>query len=177
MPTLLRLATVELFKPHLDTGVNVINVEHVARSRGVELVTVHEPNPPSGLVGDIIGVRAECPGGESHRILGTVYADGLPRVLRIDGFAMDMVPEGQMVIIINQDTPGVIGAVGTSFGDAGVNIADMVISREKQPDGTARALMLIKTDSEPTPALLKGLKARPNILKVKSLVLPARPKA
>ena len=58
------------------------------------------------------------PHGETHRILGTVYADGMPRVLRIDNYSMDMVPEGNMVIIQNQDMPGVIGTVGTSFGDA-----------------------------------------------------------
>src|SRR6478672_7772873 len=57
MSTLLRLATVELLKPHLDTPVNVINVEHVARQRGIELVQVPEPQPPQGLVGDIVGVR------------------------------------------------------------------------------------------------------------------------
>jgi D-3-phosphoglycerate dehydrogenase len=130
MNTLLRLATVELLKPHLDTPVNVINVEHLARQRGIEVIQVHEPAPPAGLVGDIVGIRAESPTGESHRILGTVYADALPRILRIDGYAMDMVPEGQMVIIVNQDQPGVIGVVGSSFGDAQVNIADMVISRE-----------------------------------------------
>src|SRR5215203_6787563 len=70
-------------------------------------------------------------------------SDGLPRVLRIDGFAMDMVPEGHMVVLTNKDQPGVIGAVGTLFGEAQVNIADMVISREVQPDGTAHAIMLI----------------------------------
>ena len=113
----------------------------------------------AGLVGDIVGVRVEGPNGESHRILGTVYADGLPRVLRMDNFAMDMVPEGQMVLILNNDQPGVIGTVGTTFGDAGVNIADMVISREKHADGTATALMVLKTDSSPTEAVLKRLKA------------------
>jgi len=174
MNTLLRLATVELLKPHLDTPVNVINVEHLARGRGIELVQVHEPAPPQGLVGDIVGVRAEGPGGESHRVLGTIYADGLPRVLRIDNFAMDMIPEGNMVLVMNQDQPGVIGTVGTSFGDAQVNIADMVISRDVNKDGTATALMLIKTDSEPPVALLNRLKARPNILRVKALHLPAR---
>jgi D-3-phosphoglycerate dehydrogenase len=176
MNTLLRLSAVELLKPHLDTGVNVINVEHLARSRGIELVAIHEPNPPAGLVGDIVGVRAESPSGESHRVLGTVYADGLPRVLRIDGYSMDMIPEGNMVLIQNQDQPGVIGLVGTSFGDAQVNIADMVISREITPDGKATALMVIKTDSNPPDSLINRLKARPNILKVKTLVLPARPK-
>jgi D-3-phosphoglycerate dehydrogenase len=171
MNTLLRLATVELFKPHLNTEVNVINVEHLARSRGIELVTIHEPNPPAGLVGDIVGVRAEGTDGQSHRVLGTVYADGLPRVLRIDDFAMDMVPEGNMVVIINEDQPGVIGVVGTSFGDAKVNIADMVISRQFGAGGKATALMLIKTDSAPPESLLNRIKARPNILRVANVVV------
>src|SRR5205814_7783200 len=52
MNTLLRLAAVELLKPHLGEGsVNVINVDHLARSRGIEMVQIHEPSPPSGLVG------------------------------------------------------------------------------------------------------------------------------
>jgi D-3-phosphoglycerate dehydrogenase len=79
-----------------------------------------------------------------------------------------------MVIIENKDQPGVIGIVGTSFGDAQVNIADMVISRVIHPDNSATALMMIKTDSEPTEALMNRLRARPNILKVKSVKLPAR---
>lgn len=176
MPTLLRLAAVEVLKPHLGEGsVNLINVEHLARSRGIELVTIPEPNPPAGLVGDIVGIRADGPGGETHRILGTVYADGLPRVLRIDHFAMDMVPEGPMVLIVNEDQPGVIGFVGTTFGDASVNIADMVISRDVDAaSGKSRALMLIKTDGAPTQDLFTKLRARPNILRVKAAVLPGR---
>lgn len=174
MNTLLRLATVELLKPHLDTPVNVINVEHLARSRGIELVQIHEPQPPAGLVGDIVGIRVDQPNGESHRALGTVYADGWPRVLRIDEFAMDMIPEGPMVIIVNKDQPGVIGTVGSSFGDEKVNIADMVISRQKHEDGSATALMVLKVDSEPPAALLNRLRARPNIVKVKSMALATR---
>jgi D-3-phosphoglycerate dehydrogenase len=175
MPTLLRLATAELLKPHLgEGGVNVINVEHLARSRGISLSSVHEPQPPAGLVGDIVGVRVDGPQGETHRILGTVYADGLPRVLRVDGYSMDMIPEGPMVLIINRDQPGVIGTVGTTFGDAKVNIADMVISREFDKEGRATALMVLKTDTEPPTALLDKLRAVPNILRVKSVVLPPR---
>src|SRR4051812_18856939 len=81
MATLLRLATVELLKPYLGAGaVNVINVEHLARARGIELVQIHEPQPPEGLVGDIVGIRVDSQDAScgSHRILGTVYADGLP---------------------------------------------------------------------------------------------------
>ncbi|HSV15916.1 MAG TPA: phosphoglycerate dehydrogenase [Tepidisphaeraceae bacterium] len=175
MNTLLRLAAVELLKPHLGEGsVNVINVDHLARGRGIEMVQVHEPAPPSGLVGDILGVRVDGPNGESHRILGTVYADGLPRVLRVDDYAMDMIPEGSMVIIINEDQPGVIGTVGTAFGDAKVNIADMVISRAFNDQGKATALMVIKTDSEAPDDLLNKLRARPGIVRAKSVKLPPR---
>jgi D-3-phosphoglycerate dehydrogenase len=87
---------------------------------------------------------------------------------------MDMVPEGQMVLITNKDQPGVIGTVGTSFGDAQVNIADMVISREIHPDGSATAFMVIKTDSDVPASLLNRLRARPNIMRVKSVALPPR---
>src|SRR5208282_5987431 len=48
MTTLLRLAAVELLKPALETPVNVINIEHVAKSRNIELVTIAEPAPPQG---------------------------------------------------------------------------------------------------------------------------------
>jgi D-3-phosphoglycerate dehydrogenase len=149
-------------------------VEHIARQRGISLVQIHEPNPPAGLVGDILGIRADGPNGETHRVLGTVYADGQPRVLRIDRFAMDLIPAGPMVVILNKDQPGVIGTVGTSFGDAAVNIADMVISRDIAPDGTATAMVVIKTDSEAPSGLLSKLRERVNIVRVKSMVLPGK---
>jgi hypothetical protein len=174
LPTLLKLAAVELLRPRMETPVNLINVETIARQRGIELIAVPETDPPSGLVGDIIGVRVADEKGESHRILGTCYADRLPRVLRFDGYAMDMIPEGPMVLIENQDQPGVIGTVGTMFGDAKVNIADMVISRELKPDGSAHALMVLKTDSDAGESLLNRLRARPGILRATSLRLPPR---
>ena len=87
---------------------------------------------------------------------------------------MDMIPEGQMVLILNKDQPGVIGTVGTSFGDANVNIADMVISRTFDPDGAAHALMVLKTDSPAPDALVNRLRARPGIVRVKPLALAPR---
>lgn len=174
MNTLLRLATVELLREHLATPVNVINVDHLARSRGIELVQVHEPEPPAGLVGDIVGIRVDLANGESHRILGTAYADGLPRVLRIDNFNMDMIPEGQMVLIENKDQPGMIGHVGTTFGDAKVNIADMAITRDFSADGTAHALMLLKVDSAPSAEVVEKLRKHPGMLRVKTVACPPR---
>ncbi len=173
--TLLRLATVQLLQPFMEsTSVNVINVEHHARQRGIELAQINEANPPAGLVGDVLEIRADVPGGEYNRILGTVYADNLPRVLRINNYAMDMIPEGSMVLIVNKDQPGVIGTVGSTFGDAQMNIADMVISRAAGTDGQISALMVLKTDGPVPESLCNRLKARPGILWVRSVMLPPR---
>jgi D-3-phosphoglycerate dehydrogenase / 2-oxoglutarate reductase len=79
-----------------------------------------------------------------------------------------------MVVIVNQDQPGVIGTVGTSFGDAKVNIADMVISRHVDTAGKATALMMIKTDSEAPAELLTKLRSKPGILRTKSVKLSPR---
>lgn len=174
LPTLLKLAAVELLRPRLAGPVNLINVEMIARQRGIDLIAVPEAHPPQGLVGDIVGVWLTTPSGATHRILGTCYADRRPRLLRFDNYAMDMIPESTMVVIENKDQPGMIGIVGTMFGDAKVNIADMVLSRDVAPDGTARALMVIKTDSDPGEVLLNQLRARPGILRAQAVKLPAR---
>jgi D-3-phosphoglycerate dehydrogenase len=87
---------------------------------------------------------------------------------------MDMIPEGEMVMIQNKDQPGVIGTVGSSFGNAGINIADMVISRDFQPDGSALALMVLKTDSQAPESLLGELRKKPGIVRVKSMRVMAR---
>ena len=172
LETLKRLAAVELLRPALSGATNVVNVEQAAGERGIELVGVKENSPPNGLVGDIVGVRASVSeGGESHRVLGTAYADGRPRVLRIDDYAMDMVPAGEMVLIENDDQPGVIGTVGTAFAEAGINIADMVISRAKTDAGTT-ALMVLKVDSKPGDDLIASLRGRNNIRRVARVCLP-----
>jgi D-3-phosphoglycerate dehydrogenase len=85
-----------------------------------------------------------------------------------------MVPEGQMVVLENKDQPGMIGFVGTTFGKANVNIADMVLSRDVRPDGTAYALMLVKVDSAPSQELIDELRRHPGILRVRTVHLPSR---
>ena len=92
----------------------------------------------------------------------------------LNRFNMDMIPAGPMVIVQNRDMPGVIGKVGSTFGDANINIADMVISRDFQADGTAQALMVLKTDSLAPDALLQSLRSSTNILRVKSMSLPEK---
>jgi hypothetical protein len=67
-----------------------------------------------------------------------------------------------------------IGHVGTTFGDAKVNIADMAITRDISPDGTAHALMLLKVDSVPGPDVVEKLRKHSGILRVKTVTCPPR---
>ncbi len=103
---------------------------------------------------------------------GAIYGDGLPRITSLDGYAMDMVPAGTMVLLTNTDEPGRIGLVGGLFGDAGVNIAEMVIGRKQDPAaGDTIAMMILKLDAAPKKGLLEALRQGPGIVSVASVEL------
>lgn len=169
-----RTTLVTLLQEHLSDPVNIINVSQVAEKRGIKVRTVMvEEEGPRGseLTIQIEGPAGSVdkdthPGDRVRRIVGRVYDDLRPRVVEINGYHMDMVPAGPMLILQNDDRPGMIGMVGTLFGEAGVNIADMSISRR---DSTA--LMLLKLDAEPSAQVIEAIKSKPGILKVAAVKL------
>ncbi|MFP4145270.1 MAG: phosphoglycerate dehydrogenase [Phycisphaeraceae bacterium] len=164
--TLLRMATASLLSDHLSLPVNIINVLHVAEQRGIVCKSVKRDEEKYGPQ-----IAMTVAGGEQvRRIVGRIYDDRRPRVVEINGYHMDMVPEGHMVLVNNEDRPGVIGLVGAELGEAGINIADMSISRRD-----SLALMVLKVDGDPDDSVMNRLKARPGILKVAKLKLPAEP--
>lgn len=165
-PTIERMAVVELMSHQLDVPVNVINARLYAEQRGIKVRSVVE-DEPSGTP----RVRIEITSGKDKRVIaGSVFADGQPRVLEINGYHMDMVPAGTMAFLLNEDRPGMIGLVGTEFGSAGANIADMALSRRGNT-----AMMVLKLDATPDESLINRLRARPGILKVASVQLPPLP--
>lgn len=180
--TVERTALVGLLKDHLAVPLNVINVAGAAESRGITLRTVTSES--TGLHGPQISIEIEGPAGatgdatptadRTRRIVGRVYDDGRPRIVEINGYHMDMVPAGPMLLIQNDDKPGMIGVVGNELGEAGVNIADMTISRrpiEGARGGEMTALMVLKLDEQPNEALLSRLRSRPGVLKVATVRL------
>ncbi|BAM02751.1 phosphoglycerate dehydrogenase [Phycisphaera mikurensis] len=172
--TVERTVLVGLLQRHLASALNVINVADVAEKRGIRVTTRSSGGDPGGgkltltVHGPADAVDASTEAADrSRRIVGRVYADGAPRVVEVNGYAMDMVPAGAMVLIQNEDKPGIIGAVGTAFGSAGVNIADMTISRRsREGEHVATALMLLKLDAAAPAGLLADLEALPAVRKV-----------
>jgi hypothetical protein len=166
--TLARYALVELLRRHLDEPVSIINAALIADQRRIATETVIAAEHGE----DRLGLEIEQD-GHRHRVEGAIYADELPRVTNLDGYAMDMVPAGHMVLLTNADEPGRIGLVGRIFGDAGVNIAEMVIGRKRaEGTGATIAMMILKLDEAPTEALLEELRRGPGILGAARVELP-----
>lgn len=158
-------AMVAVLAPHLADRLNLINAEEQAKHRGITVDHASHSSSAKHLDTVLITV---CTQGQEHHIEGTVFADGKPRVVSIDGYAMELVPERVMVLIFNDDQPGVIGLVGQKFGDAGINIADLALSRRDKT-----ALMVLKLDAPIPDDLRDALRgANPPILSVRTLELP-----
>jgi D-3-phosphoglycerate dehydrogenase / 2-oxoglutarate reductase len=163
-PTLMRQCLAVLLDGYIDTRVNLVNAEKVAAERGIETDAV--AFGATEHYSEMVTVTIFTRDGE-HEIEGTVFADGRPRILAIDGYRMEVVPDHHIVLIFNDDRPGVIGLVGKLFGDHEINIADMTLSRREQT-----ALMLLKLDAEPTDVVLAELRKAAPILSVRTTLLP-----
>ncbi len=87
----------------------------------------------------------------------------------INDFAVEVVPEGEMLIVLNNDKPGVIGNIGTVLGKNNINIARMQFGRAK-PGG--RAISVVSTDTSVSEKILSTIKKLPNLLDVKQIHLP-----
>jgi D-3-phosphoglycerate dehydrogenase len=97
-------------------------------------------------------------------VAGSLLAQGYPRIVRIDGFHVDVNPRGTLVVIRNRDVPGVIGRVGTALGDAGINIAEY---HQARLQAGGQALAAVSVDSRLSADVLNRLREFPEILDVK----------
>ncbi len=165
--TVARYALVALLRRHLDEPVSVINAALIAEQRRIGTETVIAADHGE----DRLAIEIDCD-GETRRVEGAIYADNLPRITSLDGYSMDMVAAGHMVLLTNADEPGRIGLVGRIFGEADVNIAEMVIGRKKDSaTGRTIAMMILKLDDPPTSALLQELRDSRGILSVAAVEL------
>jgi D-3-phosphoglycerate dehydrogenase len=115
-----------VFSP-LRTQVNAVNAPRIAEDRGVEVTESKSSRSEDFRSLVTVTVRDD---EDELSISGTLFADDDPRIVRIDGYRVDAVPHGRVLIARNRDEPGVIGFIGTVLGENGVNIAGMYNGRE-----------------------------------------------
>jgi D-3-phosphoglycerate dehydrogenase / 2-oxoglutarate reductase len=145
--------------------VNLVNALHLARDRGIQVQQVRQS--PQRPFGEQLEVRATS-GSRATRVAGALLGDAHRRIVRIDDFHVDVVPSGTMLVIRNNDVPGVIGHVGTLLGQAGVNIAEYHQARLGAPGG--EALAAIAVDGRVSADVLTALRALGDIRRVDQVV-------
>jgi D-3-phosphoglycerate dehydrogenase len=150
-----------LLTPILEETVNYVNAPVIARERGIEVKEVKSSD--AGDFTSLITLQCEAD-KKTSRIAGALYSRRDPRIVQLDNFRVEIVPDGHMLFILNNDRPGVIGDVGQILGKHKINIARMQCSREEKG---GRALLILGVDG-PLPAeALQAITIAKNILSVK----------
>jgi D-3-phosphoglycerate dehydrogenase len=106
--------------------------------------------------------------GKENYVCGTLFGRTDPRIIRVDNFPVEIIPEGTMLFMFNNDKPGVIGSIGTLMGKSKINIARMHFGRE---EAGGRAISVVNVDSPITPDILEKIRKLPNILSVRVVEL------
>lgn len=130
-----------------EDRINAVNARLIAAGRGMKIV--ERKAGARGSYTSLITMRMH-----GHELSGTVLMDE-PRVVRIDSFRLDMVPEGRFLVSRHADQPGIVGRVGTILGEHDVNIASMMVGRDA-PRG--KAMMILTVDDPVEPPLLARLR-------------------
>ncbi|MEM7483418.1 MAG: phosphoglycerate dehydrogenase [Acidobacteriota bacterium] len=151
--------------PLLGTAVNYVNAERIAASRGIELVqSVH-----TGAMGYPLLVEVEATGADgAHRVAGTLFGDGGSRVVLFDGHRLEFQPSRRLLVVRNDDVPGVVGRLGTLLGEGGINIADIHLARDRE---RGEALAVLRVDADVPDSLVERISAEPQVQNVQRIDL------
>jgi len=151
--------------PFLGEAINYVNAENVAQGRGVEVArTVHsEPADYPHLV------SLKLTGSEGEMaISGTLFHGHDPRVVEIQGYQLEFRPKAKLLVVRNHDVPGVVGELGSRLGAAGINIAEIHLSRRPESN---KALAVVRLDQNPPDDVLEALRAHEAVRSVQLVEL------
>src|SRR5271166_5865808 len=154
----------------LDEKVNVVNAPAIAAARGLtveEETRRREHGFPHTLE---VAALPDKKGARGFSAEGTVLHDGTPRVINIDGIALEAQLDGTMLYLRNNDEPGVIGHVGMTLGKHGVNIATFALGRREATVG-AEAVSLVRVDGNVTEEILGPIRQHTAITEAKLIHL------
>jgi D-3-phosphoglycerate dehydrogenase len=150
----------------LETNVvNYVNARELAKERGIKIVE-SKTSQPKGFTNSLtVTVRTAQ---KTSAVSGAVFGRDVIRLVRINGFYLEAVPEGFILMLNNRDVPGVVGAVGNLLGEAKINIAGLQLGREKVG---GMALSLVHVDERIPAPVLDKLRQLPNIVSAELLEL------
>ncbi|MCV2863193.1 phosphoglycerate dehydrogenase [Defluviimonas sp. WL0075] len=146
-----------------NPDVNLVSAPVIARERGIQISTTRQEK--SGVFDGYIKLTVVTD-KRDRSIAGTVFSDGKPRFIQIKGINIDAEIGAHMLYTTNDDVPGIIGTLGQTMGEAGVNIANFTLGRS----GVGKdAIALLYLDEEPAPAVIKALESTGKFTQVRPL--------
>ncbi len=152
-----------LLAPLLE-NVNIINAPLIAKERNIAISEVTHDRAGDYQTLIRLTVTTEA---RSRTVAGTLFAGNRPRIVEIRGISMDAELGPHMLIVTNRDRPGLIGIIGQTLGESGVNIATYNLGRT---ESGGEAISLIGVDDAVGEDVVKKVRALPDVLQAKFLV-------
>jgi D-3-phosphoglycerate dehydrogenase len=136
--------------------VNMVNAPSIAQQRGIKVI-----ESKSNQAFDFAsGISVQVHGCVDRLIAGAVFHGGQPRIVRVDDFMLEAIPEGPTIFLTNDDQPGVVGTIGMLLGEAGINISRMQLALVPERN---EAAMLVNVDSVPPETVMERLRSLSNV--------------
>jgi len=134
---------VGLLQKHFEMPLNMVNTPVLARERGISIDQMKNADVKD--VAASFNARVETD-KVTRTITGSIFGGALLRIIEIDGFKIEVTPQGTVMVIFNDDKPGVIGAVGTVCGKHNINICTMGVGQKLAEQ---KAMLAVSLDKEP----------------------------
>ena len=149
----------------LDMYVNFVNAPFVAKERGIKVVEVKSSRAIDFASSITIKVKTK---EQENVVEGALFGKKEPRIVRIDKFLLDAVPEGNLLLLQNEDKPGVIGNVGTLLAANNVNVARLHLGRSAEG---AEAVSVWSVDTPVAKGLVERILKLPHMISVNVIEL------
>ncbi|GIW99614.1 MAG: D-3-phosphoglycerate dehydrogenase [Pirellulaceae bacterium] len=157
-----------LLERALEEDVNIINAQMLLRERGIELQEQRQQDHGAFRSSVVALVHGDA---RQAQAAGTVFGHTMPRLVMIDDYRLESYLDGHLLVFTHQDVPGIIGKVGTIFGEHGINIAQMAVGRAEEAPG-GHAIGVLNLDTPPSDEALRELLNVPAIQRVQPIELP-----
>jgi len=154
-----------LLTPFVGETVNFVNALVMAKERGMKIT-----ESTSAMAEDFASLIAITTRSkmEENYVAGTLFGRKELRIVRLNGFIIEAIPEGHILLINNYDKPGVIGNIGAALGGRNINIATMQFGRDRMG---GNAISLLHMDAPLPPGMLGEILRLPNIISVRQIIL------
>jgi len=140
-----------LLQKHFDMPLNMVNTPVLAKERGISIDETKNPQPQDVAASFSARVVTDK---VTRTVTGSVFGGTLLRIIEIDGFNVEMTPQGSVIVIFNADRPGVIGSVGTLLGRYNINICTMGVGQKLKEQ---KAVLAVSLDKEPDAKVVEEL--------------------